>query len=157
MTVKVKKNKKGFTLAEILIVVAIIAVLAAIAIPLFVGAFDRAKEAVFNSNQSAIKSIGVAMLLSDGNVDFEANKTFYAYAIVDHGKIGTVMVISEEECAKQRMDIFCADTYEEWAEWYGDWESCVIMVMITIVDLEIAEHKGKLSTYSMPCAASAAV
>ena len=32
---KAKENKKGFTLAELLIVVAIIAVLVAIAIPIF--------------------------------------------------------------------------------------------------------------------------
>lgn len=40
---KARKNKKGFTLMEMLIVVAIIAILVAIAIPTFGGALDQAK------------------------------------------------------------------------------------------------------------------
>ncbi|MEG1429394.1 MAG: prepilin-type N-terminal cleavage/methylation domain-containing protein, partial [Hydrogenoanaerobacterium sp.] len=40
------KNKKGFTLAELLIVVAIILVLVAIAIPLFTSATESANKAV---------------------------------------------------------------------------------------------------------------
>ena len=39
------QNKKGFTLMEMLIVVAIIAVLVAIAIPVFNGALTKSKEA----------------------------------------------------------------------------------------------------------------
>ena len=45
-----KTNKKGFTLMEMLIVVAIIAVLVAIAIPAFSGALTKAKEAADVAN-----------------------------------------------------------------------------------------------------------
>lgn len=45
-----KNNKKGFTLAELLVVVAIIAVLVAIAIPVFSGATDKAKQAADDAN-----------------------------------------------------------------------------------------------------------
>lgn len=40
-----KNNKKGFTLAELLIVVAIIGILVAIAIPVFTAQLNKAKEA----------------------------------------------------------------------------------------------------------------
>lgn len=43
-------NKKGFTLTEMLIVVAIIAVLVAIAIPVFNGALTKSKEAADVAN-----------------------------------------------------------------------------------------------------------
>lgn len=45
-----KTNKKGFTLAELLIVVAIIAVLVAIAIPIFTSQLEKSREAVDAAN-----------------------------------------------------------------------------------------------------------
>ena len=48
-----KRNNKGFTLAELLIVVAIIAVLVAIAIPTFGGQVERAREAADIANLRA--------------------------------------------------------------------------------------------------------
>ena len=45
-----KNNKKGFTLAELLIVVAIIAVLVAIAIPVFTTQLEKSREATDMAN-----------------------------------------------------------------------------------------------------------
>ena len=45
-----KKNKKGFTLAELLIVVAIIGVLVAISIPIFTSQLEKAREATDAAN-----------------------------------------------------------------------------------------------------------
>lgn len=45
-----KTNKKGFTLAELLVVVAIIAVLVAIAIPIFTSQLEKSREAVDAAN-----------------------------------------------------------------------------------------------------------
>ena len=53
-----KKNNKGFTLAELLIVVAIIAVLVAIAIPVFTTQLEKSREATDKSNvRSAYASV----------------------------------------------------------------------------------------------------
>lgn len=53
-------NKKGFTLAELLIVVAIIAVLVAISIPIFNQQLEKSREATDLANMRAAKSLGVA-------------------------------------------------------------------------------------------------
>ena len=47
---KTLRNKKGFTLAELLIVVAIIAVLVAIAIPIFNSQLEKARDATDAAN-----------------------------------------------------------------------------------------------------------
>ena len=50
---KNKNNKRGFTLAELLIVVAIIAVLVAIAIPVFTSQLEKSRDATSVSNMRA--------------------------------------------------------------------------------------------------------
>ena len=45
-----KKNNKGFTLAELLVVVAIIGVLVAIAIPIFTGQMEKSRDSVTVAN-----------------------------------------------------------------------------------------------------------
>ncbi len=59
-------NKKGFTLAELLIVVAIIAVLVAIAIPVFTTQLERSREATDLSNIRAAYAEAVADYLANG-------------------------------------------------------------------------------------------
>lgn len=60
-----KMNKKGFTLMEVLIVVAIIAVLVAIAIPVMNNRLENAREAVDAANlRTAYAEIMTAALLN---------------------------------------------------------------------------------------------
>ena len=61
-----KMNKKGFTLAELLIVVAIIAVLVAIAIPVFTTQLERSREATDLSNIRAAYAEAVSDYLANG-------------------------------------------------------------------------------------------
>ena len=62
-----KNNKKGFTLAELLIVVAIIAVLTAIAIPVFTTQLEKSREATDQANlRSAYAEQMTQLLTWDG-------------------------------------------------------------------------------------------
>ncbi|MFR8220346.1 MAG: type IV pilin protein [Blautia faecis] len=63
MLKELKKNKKGFTLAELLIVVAIIAVLVAISIPIFTSQLEKSRDAVTIANlRSAYAEASAAAL-----------------------------------------------------------------------------------------------
>ena len=73
-----KKNNKGFTLAELLIVVAIIAVLVAIAIPVFTAQLEKAREATDIANvRSAYAEVVTAYLTGEetSNMSVEAKQT----------------------------------------------------------------------------------
>lgn len=60
-------NKKGFTLMEMLIVVAIIAILVAIAIPTFNSALNKSKVATDTANiRSGYAAVQVQILTEDG-------------------------------------------------------------------------------------------
>jgi prepilin-type N-terminal cleavage/methylation domain len=62
-----KMNKKGFTLAELLIVVAIIAVLVAIAIPVFNAQLEKSKESTDMANIRSAYAEVVAQYLMDNS------------------------------------------------------------------------------------------
>lgn len=66
------RSKKGFTLAELLIVVAIIGVLVAISIPIFSSQLEKSRKAVDVDNCRTIRSaLSVAMI--DGTLRFEGS------------------------------------------------------------------------------------
>lgn len=92
-----KNKRKGFTLAELLIVVAIIAVLVAIAVPLFISGLSKAQNATFEANKRSLKSTAVAQILFDDTFDYDANfgtttkAPIYATASVNEkGTIGEI-------------------------------------------------------------------
>lgn len=73
---KAKENKKGFTLAELLIVVAIIAVLVAIAIPIFTTQLEKSRDAVTASNvRAAYAEAQTAWLTGSDNGNAAVDKT----------------------------------------------------------------------------------
>ena len=85
-----KNNKKGFTLAELLIVVAIIGVLVAISIPIFTAQLNKAKYATDQANARSLYAELMADYLANGagtttdleiHGDDEANGDGTAYEI----------------------------------------------------------------------------
>lgn len=67
------KNKKGFTLMEMLIVVAIIAILIAIAIPTFASSLNKARVATDEANIRSGYASVMATVLTDDKIDVEGN------------------------------------------------------------------------------------
>ena len=74
-----KINKKGFTLAELLIVVAIIGVLVAVSIPIFTSQLEKARDATSVANMRSAYAEASASLLtevaSDANVTINKGST----------------------------------------------------------------------------------
>lgn len=62
-----KNNNRGFTLAELLIVVAIIAVLVAIAIPVFTTQLEKSREATDQANVRSAYAQVMAQYLTDAD------------------------------------------------------------------------------------------
>ena len=84
---KFRENKKGFTLAELLVVVAIVAILVAISVPIFTSQLGKARRATNNANLRAAKVAAIAAYLTDGH---DGEKT-YVYSI----EAGTVTVATD--------------------------------------------------------------
>lgn len=90
------KNKSGFTLAELLIVVAIIAVLVAIAIPVFVNQLEKSKQSTNEANiRSAYTESQSAILMESatGNASEPAVT-----------EAGTTVTVSDVALKKTRRD-----------------------------------------------------
>lgn len=76
---KKRLNKKGFTLAELLIVVAIIAILVAVSIPIFTKQLEKAREQTDIANIRACKGAISAEYLA-GDIDqIDAAGVAYVY------------------------------------------------------------------------------
>ena len=70
-----KMNKKGFTIVELVIVIAVIAILAAVMIPTFSGIVQKARSSAVQQNAVAAWKEIYAIDLSDGILDGKEDGT----------------------------------------------------------------------------------
>ena len=79
-----KLNKKGFTLAELLVVVAIIAILVAVSIPIFTGKLNEARKNTDAANVRAAKAAMVSEYLQE---EAKQGAAYDAYYDAKDGKL----------------------------------------------------------------------
>lgn len=88
-------NKKGFTLAELLIVVAIIAVLVAISIPIFTAQLRKARLATNQANARAAYAATVADMLTNDKTAYTATYTVATAKIASGGTASVATAIQD--------------------------------------------------------------
>lgn len=99
------RRQNGFTLAELLIVIAIIAVLTAIAIPIFTTQLSHAKEVACQANRRALLGeLSDRRMLEGGLTQAEAEQILSDYGRLCPGG-GTVTVAVEGEAVTIRCDV----------------------------------------------------
>ena len=76
------ENKKGFTLVELLAVIAILAILVIIALPNVIGMYNNAKKQVFLTEAQTISSASEKKFLT-GNITESSNETVYCKSKID--------------------------------------------------------------------------
>ena len=77
-----KMNKKGFTIVELVIVIAVIAILAAVMIPTFGGIIEKANESAAKQEVSAAYKEAKALALEDGNITAAESVTVSGFTFV---------------------------------------------------------------------------
>ena len=111
---KVRGNKKGFTLAELLVVVAIVGILVAISIPVFTAQLGKARRATNNANLRAAKAAAVAAYLTgeDNNgksVEYKYDIASGSVDVENHDEGATEVVINDTTTAKK---VISNDVYD---------------------------------------------
>ena len=125
-----RNNKKGFTLAELLIVVAIIGILVAISIPVFTQQLKKARLAVNQANARAAYAAALASYTETGY----GNDDGGGYLDVFHGIYDVKTARFDVNQGGAKVENALSNNFNEWTvdtkfSGYGDDASLGAMVM----------------------------
>ena len=110
-----KMNKKGFTLMEMLIVIAIIAILIAIAIPTFTSALEKSRQRTDMANVRSLKSLVVADYMSEGGVLSKATNYKGGEGGTGDGKVTCFLCKGGQEFTISESDSTVVTCEAKWA------------------------------------------
>jgi prepilin-type N-terminal cleavage/methylation domain-containing protein len=125
------RQQEGFTLMELMIVVVILGILMAIAIPVYQGVQDRARQKVGEANATMLNR-GVRTLEALGDLDDEGEPFAFAYP-ADWEELTKFLDLEGDDDVK-------------YVKWYGDeskfvWEGAEVDGELTLVPPETTSEE----------------
>lgn len=133
-----KLNKKGFTLAELLIVVAIIGVLVAVSIPIFTSQLRKAKVATDLANIRAAKAAAAAQYLTSD----QTATVIYSY---DASK-GVVYLSDDKDHAATSIDAYGKTTDPQASDGFDSNDTTTHVGKIVQITITADSTKNNAST-----------
>ena len=87
-----KNNRKGFTIVELVIVIAVIAILAGVLIPTFAGIINKAKKSAAEQAAANAYKEAYAEAIADGKIDEDESHNAGDYTFTFNGSIDAITV-----------------------------------------------------------------
>ncbi len=110
-----RNNKKGFTIVELVIVIAVIAILSAVLIPTFAGVTKKAKQSA--ALQTASNALTTILVVEDADL---SDETFYIKYEADNTAYWYTVSGSKLTALTAAPDVASATAYTKASEDYAD-------------------------------------
>lgn len=107
------KKRGGFTLIEMLLVVAIVAILVVISIPMMMNSLDTARQAADDANERAAKAAGAIVYLTDGKIEVHYYDAAKGKLVPDKDDIALYGKVTNDPDDGDRTNKIIEVTYDE--------------------------------------------